>query len=93
MANDDPNKKPAGFAFYPVAPLILITLIALNQTGALKKVSSLQNANANSDSGIRQELKECYSKLGLAARGIDEAPIKEVNDRLFDCKEELKRKS
>lgn len=98
MANEQPKdptgKKGIGFALMPFAPWLIITLIAHNQSGAFKKASASQNANAASEStNIRQQLKQCYSKLGLTARGIDEAPIKEVNDRLFDCKEELKGKS
>ena len=88
---DPTGKKGMGFALMPFAPWLIIVAIALSQSGAFKKASNLQNANAGND--IRQELKQCYASLGLAARGIDTAPIKDVNDRLFDCKEELKRKS
>lgn len=97
MANEQPKdptgKKGIGFALMPLIPWLAVTLFALNQSGAFKKVSASQNANAASESSnIRQELKQCYEKLKLAARGIDEAPIKEVNDRLYDCKEELRQK-
>jgi hypothetical protein len=98
MANEQPKdptgKKGIGFALMPFAPWLVIVLIALNQSGAFKKGIGAQNANAASEgANIRQELKQCYDKLGLKARGIDEASTKEVNDLLFDCRKELEGKS
>jgi hypothetical protein len=88
----DPNaKKSIVFALAPFGAWFVIVLIALAQNKGFDKLASLQKANASTD--IRSELKECYAKLKLAARGIDEASVKEVNDRLFECREELKNRS
>ena len=91
QAKDPSAKKGIAFALAPFAGWLVVLLIALNQSGALKKATSAQNANAGTDN--RQELKQCYAKLGVSARGIDTADSKTINDFLFDCRKELENKS
>lgn len=93
---DPTAKKGIGFALMPFAPWLIIVLIALSQNKGFEKISQAQNAiasNPQSQTDKRQALKECYAKLGVGARGIDEAPDQEVNNALFDCNQKLKEKS
>lgn len=99
---DPTAKKGIAFALMPFAPWLIIVLIALSQNKGFEKISQAQNAIASQSSPNqplskslqnKKDLKECYSNLGVGARGIDEASDKEVNDALADCKIKLKEQS
>jgi hypothetical protein len=93
---DPTAKKGVGFALMPFAPWLIVVLIALSQNKGFEKISQAQNAiasNPQSQADKRLALKECYAKLGVGARGIDEAPEQEVNNALYDCNKKLKEQS
>ena len=96
MANEQPKTQdptaPKGLAFSlaPFGAWLVIVAIALLQN---KQLPQLATSNQPQNIDIRSELKACYQQLSLVARGIDSAPLREVNDRLYDCRNQLKGQS
>jgi len=94
MANDQQPKTqdptaPKGLAFSlaPFGAWLVIVAIALLQNKQLPQLAKADTQAQRID--IRSELKACYQRLSLVAENIDIAPYKEVNDRLYACKQQV----
>jgi len=88
--SDPTAPKELAFCLAPFGAWLIIVAIALLQN---KQLPQLANQTQTQSIDIRSELKACYQQLSLVARGIDNAPLREVNDRLYDCRNQLRGQS
>jgi hypothetical protein len=88
--------KSLPFALFPFGIVVFLILIGLWQNSTVKKISAVQNVSAetiNAETNTHSDLKKCFIQLSYRIDGIDRLTEKQANDRLFDCREELKRRS